>query len=178
MKSIALFLTLLFSPILFAKTVHLYDQPKADAKMIGSIDSEKGIIPIFTPKDNQWIKVADPRDGNVGWVKTSDLKIDNKGGYTFSEHIVSQGSNGLPSYIVQFGEPKKLTDEQMQEYTKKIKEKQEAIQKDMQRIMQNMFSEFNEITTHFPVIMPVLLVPAQSNNEKPTVKNSNAKDKK
>lgn len=150
-----------------AKSITLYDQPKSDAKVVGTIDSEKGYVPIFTPKDDsQWAKIGDPQNGNVGWVKSSDLKVDSKNGYTFSEHIITQG-NGPHSYVIQFGEPKKMTDAEMKEYTKKMYERQQALQHEMQRMMQ----EINEISTHFPMIMPVVIVPENVNK-------SNQKDKK
>ncbi len=56
-----------------AKTIDLYDKPK-DGKIISKLDSESGVIKIFIPKDGTWIKVADPRDGNVGWIKSADLQ--------------------------------------------------------------------------------------------------------
>ncbi len=170
-SSLIIFLTALSSATVFAKTINLYDQPNATAKMIGTIDSEKGFIPIFTPKDGQWTKVANPQDGSVGWAKISDLTIDGKKGYTISQRVITQG-NGPQRFIVQFGEPKPLTATQ-KEYIKKMQEKQQVFQQNMQRMMQDMFTQFNEISTHFPSLMPVELVPEQQNktNTKPTAPN-------
>ncbi len=164
--SLVICLMAFISTNLFAKTINLYDQPNASAKMIGTIDSEKGLIPIFTPKDGQWIKIANPLDGTVGWAKTSDLTIQNKNGYTISEQVVNQG-HGPQTFIIKFGEPKPLTEAQKAELTKKMQERQQLFQQNMQHMLQDIYTQFNDFSTHFPVIMPVVLVP----ETKPTTVN-------
>lgn len=178
-SSLFISLAALVSSNVFAKTINLYDQPNSTAKMIGTIDSEKGLIPIFTPKDGQWIKIANPLDGTVGWAKTSDLKIDNKNGYTISEQVINQG-NGPQSFIIKFGEAKPLTDAQKAELTKKMQERQQLFQKTMQHVLQDFSTQFNDISTHFPVIMPVVLVPEQPNKttSKPEAKTAPINEKK
>src|SRR5690242_16122189 len=115
-KFLTAFFMLLFSPFCFAKMLTLYDQPKTDAKTIGTIDSEAGIIPIFTPKDNTaWIKVADPRNGNVRLIQSSELSTKDSKGFSFSQKIISTG-NGPNSYVIQFGTPQLLTPEQSKEF--------------------------------------------------------------
>jgi hypothetical protein len=177
--SLALCLMAFISTNLFAKTITLYDQPNATAKTIGTIDSEKGLIPIFTPKDGQWVKIANPLDGTVGWAKASDLKIENKNGYTISEQVISQGK-GPQSFIIKFGETKPLTDAEKAELTKKMQERQQLFQKNMQHILQDISTQFNDISTHFPVIMPIVLVPEQSTKttSKPETKATTGTDKK
>jgi hypothetical protein len=156
MKWLMTLFTILFASICSAKILTLYDQPKADAKTVGTIDSEVGIIPIFTPKDSSWIKVADPKNGNVGWIKSSDLTTDKSGGFSFSQKITSTG-NAPQSYIIQFGSPKMLTPEQSQEFMKRIQEQTQAIQKQTQKIMQDTFKDVNE--AQFPVVMPIIVMP-------------------
>lgn len=175
--SITLLLTLFLSSTSFATIINLYDQPKNDGKIIGTVDSEKGIIPIFTPKDGQWVKIADPSNGNVGWAKASSLKVDSKNGYTFSAHTISQ-HGGPESYVIQFGVPKPLTDAQLKEYTKKMQERQQAIEKNMQSMMQSMFTQFNEMSTYFPVVIPVLMPEQNSKISTPSeVKNPSSHGK-
>jgi SH3-like domain-containing protein len=70
----ALFITaLLAASVSFAKNINLYEQPKTDAKVVATIDPAQGIVPIYTPDKSEWVKIGDPRNGNVGWVKSSDL---------------------------------------------------------------------------------------------------------
>jgi hypothetical protein len=164
-KLILIIASLLLSSNLFANIITLYDQPNGTAKIVGKLDSEKGLIPIFTQKDRQWIKIANPQDGTVGWAKSSDLKVNPKSSYTFTERIIRQGND--PQSIIKFGEPKPLTEAQKKEYVKKMQERQRIFQQDMQRMMQSMFGEFNNMSNHLPVLMPLVLIPDQA---KPIVK--------
>lgn len=141
-----------------ANAITLYDQPNTTAKTIGTIDSEAGIIPIFTPKTGDWIKVGDPRNGNVGWIKSSDLHTAGNNGFSFSEHVISNG-NGPSSYIIQFGTPKSLSNDQINNYVKQMQQRNQAMQKEMQHMMKDMFNNFDQYMMHFPIIMPVVFVP-------------------
>lgn len=111
-KSIFLYLSLLFtsaalmSPLgVFAAEISLYDQPNASAKVIGKIDTSIGVIPIYTPTNSEWIKVGDPRNGNVGWLKSADLSkaMGPSNGVSFSQKIINDGK-GQNSYQVQYGQ--------------------------------------------------------------------------
>ena len=62
-----------FTSMALAKEVNLYDQPKTDAKVIGRVDLATGVVPIFTSKEGDWMKVGDPKDGNVGWIKSNEM---------------------------------------------------------------------------------------------------------
>jgi hypothetical protein len=157
-KCLIILLMLLFSPFCFAKILTLYDQPKADAKSIGTIDSEVGIIPIFTTKDNTWIKVADPKNGNVGWIQSSDLNVNNSNGFSFSQKMISTG-HGPHSYVIQFGTPQLLTPEQSKEFFKRLQEQTQSIQENTQKMMQDIFKNMDQFEMQFPIIMPVIVMP-------------------
>src|SRR5262245_8699911 len=112
-----------------AKTITLYEQPKAESKTIGSIDTTKGVVSIFTSKDGQWVKIGDPLNGNTGWVKSSDL---GSGQFTFN---MMKFDNGNQSYqVIQYGNGKPLTTAEMEAASKKMQLHEEAIQKDMRRM--------------------------------------------
>lgn len=64
------FLNAFIPATVFASIVKLYDQPVPTGKMIGNIDSTN-MITIFN--SGAWIKVGDPKNGNVGWIKASDV---------------------------------------------------------------------------------------------------------
>ena len=124
-------LPLIFASLCFAKTINLYDQPKADAKVIGTVDSDKGIIPIFTPKEGQWIKVGNPSNGNVGWVKMSDLNAPPGAmtEFTFMQHMLNGDKN------------QQLTPEQI----KQMQLQQQQIQESMKKMMQDMFKDMGNV---------------------------------
>lgn len=143
-----------------AKTIKLYDQPKADAKVVATLNTESGFISIFKQKDGTWMKIGDPTNGNVGWVKSDD--INNSGpitsGFTVTQHIYSTG--GTPqSYVVQYGAPQALSPEEAKAIVKKTEISREAIQKQINDIMQNMYNTMNVQLRGAPVILPVLIVP-------------------
>lgn len=153
-------LTFIFSGLLatqlaFAKNLNLYDQPKSDAKIIGTINTDTGMIPIFSPKDGLWVKIADPNNGNVGWIRSSELK-EVTGGYTFSQQYINTGTSPHGYRIIQFGQPTSMTPEQSQMMLKKMQQRQETLQKDMQLMIQDMFKN---VDTSFPMIVPIIMVP-------------------
>lgn len=132
---------LLISNIAAAQSITLYEQPNQTSKVVGTADLATGIIPIFTPETNKdWIKVADPRNGNVGWIKSSDIK-DAKGSessVTFTQKIINDGKpNNNTFHIIQFGNAPKLTNEQAQQMMQKFRTEQQQIQDSLQGAMKN-----------------------------------------
>lgn len=170
---IACFALLIISDV-FAKNINLYDQPKNDAKVIGTFDSDSGFIPIYTPKDNTaWIKVADPKNGNVGWMKSSDMSTANTS-TGFSFRVINTGSGPNGYQMIQFGGPQVNAD-QAQAFFKKMEVRQQAIQKEMQQWMQDMFSNTNMNWPSFPVFVPVYMQQQQPGVAKTSTQTSTKK---
>lgn len=141
------------SSISMAKSITLYEQPKTDAKVVGTVESNAGIMTIFTPKDGDWVKVADPRNGNVGWVKASELK-----GMGVHFNMMQVGDGDHAYQVIQYGD-KVATPEQIEKMTKEMRLKQEVLQKDMNRMMNEMFKNMQDYWMNSPILMPVLVVP-------------------
>lgn len=158
-----LFCASLFSTTAFCKNIDLYDQPQANAKVVGTIDLAAGIIPIFTPKDNTtWIKVADPRNGNVGWVKNSDLSGNGATSFSFKQQINS-GNNPPQSYQIIVGDPKNLpVKEPSADMMQMIKNQQQKLLNAAQQMI-NDVNQMNQRqgTTAVPMLMPVVVVPEE-----------------
>ncbi len=156
----------LFTSVSFAKDINLYEQPKDDAKVMGTIDPSKGIVPIYTPKEGGWVKVGSPQNGNVGWVKSAELGAagSTSTGFSFSQQVENTGA-GPKSYVFKFGIPASLSKEQSEALYKQIQEQQAAIQKSIQKIIQSVFTNTDKTGTteiEVPIMMPVVLVPASS----------------
>lgn len=154
-----------------ALTINLYDQPKTDAKVVATINPANGIIPIFSPKDSTWVKIADPANGNVGWVKSDQLSNTGNMQFTFTQSITNNKQVPATYRVIQFGQPKPLTSEQAQAITKEMQMRQQAIQHSMREMMRDMDKFISDDwhfmhTGNFPVFMPVVMVPVQnaSNN--------------
>lgn len=159
------FIFLAVAPIVIAKTINLYEQPKADSKVVGNIDSSAGIVSIFTTSDGNWIKVGDPRNGNTGWIKSTDLSNKN-----FNFNLIKT-SDGMHQYqVIQYGNTKPLNPEQVSNAIKQMELRQQIIQKDMQRMMQDMFADAQEwMKTR--MFVPVFMMPLKETTTKPQDKN-------
>jgi hypothetical protein len=168
--------TLIFASVSSAKMLTLYDQPKTDAKTVSTIDSEAGIIPIFSPKNSEWIKVADPKNGNVGWIKSAELTAGNESGFSFSQKFISNGK-GPQSYIIQFGTPKMLSPEESQAFAKRLQEQTQAIQKQTQKMMQDMYKNMDALDMPYPVVMPIIVMPNTNAAQSNKTENKAAADK-
>jgi hypothetical protein len=137
LRSLPLIISLsLLSLSAFAANLPMYDQPQNNAKVTGTIDTSKGIMPIYTPQGD-WVKIADPRNGNVGWVKKSDLTKAT--GTTFT---------------VQYG-TSSMTSAEAQEMVKKMQMDQQAVQQSINKAMQTMM----DVWKNFPMIIPVMVAP-------------------
>lgn len=162
--------SLFFNFSAFAKSINLYDEPKDQAKIVGTLDSNKGIIPIFTPEKGDWIKVADPRNGNVGWVKMKDLGSADTSEYTFTQRFINTGNSPQTYQIIQFGGPNKMSADQVQLELKKAEQQQQKLQENMNKAMQNMLNDMNSLyhwnsqwlNNGTPFVMPVIVIPAQT----------------
>lgn len=146
------FFSLLFTTCVFAQSITLYDQPGDKGKDIGKIDLSTGIMQIYKPAPGDWIKVADPHNGNVGWVKAKDMDTVN---------------NARTYQIIQYGKRNKMSDEQIAAMVKQMRDQQET----MQKAFQNMFNTMNQMFQEewrrlgdegmFPLMMPVVVSPAE-----------------
>lgn len=152
----------------YAKTINLYDQPKNDAKVLQQIDLSTGIIPIFTPKEGGWMKVADPKNGNVGWIKSSDINnAGSSSSVTFTQQIINDGKTPNTYQVIQFGQQPKLTNAEVQAVVQKMQIQQQSVQENMQKAVQNMVKDINNLYDYHqqlnknttPIIMPILVVP-------------------
>jgi len=148
-----------------ASTVNLYDQPKADAKVIGTVDISTGVIPIFSSPQGDWMKVGDPRNGNVGWIKSIDLS--GNGGstsFSFTQKMINNGKGPQTYRIIQYGTPQKLTPEQTKAL-QQLEMQQQHFQKEWQDMMDLFDHEFSHQMfmpgMNYPMIMPVVVVPVQ-----------------
>ncbi len=142
-----------------AKSINLYDQPKADSKVIYTIDSSAGVITIFTPKEGGWVKVADPRNGNVGWVKSADLQ-----GVGVNMNIMQSG-DGTKGYQMMMLGGAGMTPEQIATMKKQMELRQQAIQNDMNKMVTDIYNNMHQYWMNVPMILPVIIVPGNANSQ-------------
>ncbi len=145
-----------------AKEIPLLQDPKSGSPTTGTADLSYGVIPIFTSKDGNWVKIGDPRNGNVGWVKSSELSGNDSTSVIFS-HSISTGGKNTNYQVFQFGTPSKLTPDQTKAL-QKLEEQQAAARNALQKAWQDMM---NSWSMPGPILMPIIVVPQQSPTQAP-----------
>lgn len=167
LKSTILVILLCLPLAAFTKTINLLEQPQINAKVVATVDLSAGIIPIYTQKDGAWVKVADPNNGNVGWVKSTDLNNAgaSQSSFTFTQSIMNDNKSPVTYRVIQFGQPAQ-TPEQTQAMAKQLQAQQQAIQKSMQKMMRDMdqlfYNDWHSMHHEsFPFFVPVMILPVQ-----------------
>lgn len=182
----------LFSSYANAKEINLYADPKSDAKVLGKVDLAEGVIPIFSSKEGDWMKVGDPRNGNVGWIKSSDMTTPGApASFTFTQKVINDKSGPHTYQLMQFGKPDNVNSAQAQEFIKNIQAEQQMIQMRTQKAIQEMMNDINSLYqrsmasgfANFPIFVPVVVVPAeklknQNSNVKPSTTTQSPSSKK
>jgi len=139
-----------------AKTINLYSEPKTDSKVAGTMNTEAGVTMVYTPKSSEWIKVANPSNGDVGWVKANDL-----GGAGFNMRVFTSG-DGLHRYSVyQLGSGNsQFNQKQLENEMRNIEQQQRMMRIHMAHMFNDMF--------YFPqpVFVPVVMVPERPKLQK------------
>jgi hypothetical protein len=147
--------TICLTPILaYANAINLYDEPKDNSKVVGTIDLATGIMPIFTPANSSWTKVADPRNGNTGWVKNSELKDSKGNSISFSQRVTDNG-NGGQSVQVQYGSPA-MTPQQTQKMEMLLQQQQKAAQESVAKMQEHVGQLMNQLKDVYSTQMQMM----------------------
>lgn len=164
-----------FSLYAHAKGISLYDNPGKDAKVIGKIDITAGVVPIISSQDGSWMKVGDPRNGNVGWIKSSDTTGENGNvSITFSQRTMGNDSNGSPQtyQVIQYNNSNNLNQKDAQKVMQQIQMQQESMRNAVQQMLNEMNNIYNMDWRTFnngnPVIMPIVILPAKPSTQPST----------
>ena len=166
--------------LVFAKNINLYDQPKNDAKVVGTIESTNTMVPIFSDKTGNWMKVGDPKNGNVGWIRVSDVtnaKSDNNvSGFSMTEQTIDT-KNGPTTYrTIQFGNGTPANPESAQAIIQKIQSQQSLIQQQTQKAYNDLYHDMAVLyqtnpnvfnSPGLPMFMPVIIVPQPATSVAP-----------
>lgn len=165
------FFVLIFAAAVFATTLNIYEKPDENSKLIATMKTGDQLMPIFYTEKRDWVKVANPKNGEVGWAKVKELQgpiiITSFNDKVMQQQIVGDTAKNPQVYsIIQYTGPKELKPEDAQEMAKKIQKQQQEMensmrqmQKNMQLMIQDMFKSFDRSFYTFPVIQPVIVVP-------------------
>lgn len=124
------------------RSIPVYSEPNTKTAPASTLTKGQKIISIF--EQNDWIKVANPDNGNVGWVKKSDWKAAAKNVVTIEQvghgySITSQNSDGSmnSSYrIIQTSG--KVNSEEIDTFFNDLQKQQQSMQQHFEQIRQDM----------------------------------------
>ena len=155
----------------WAASVSLYQSPDVKSQVTAKVKTGQRLIPIFQSKDHQgWIKVANPTNGTVGWMKiqnnkpkpatkTATKKTEN--GFV-QRTITTTEKEGPKTYrVIEYSGNEKLSNKQVEKLMAQMEQRNAQMQQDMDRMMNDMrtnFFGFQPIITP-PVVERVVVVP-------------------
>lgn len=171
---VAVFCAILSNAV-FAGVLNIYEKPETNSKVIATIKSVEQLMPIFYTEKKDWVKVASPQNGDVGWAKVSELKgpmvITKVNGTKMQQQIIVGKDNEKQKQpqvysIIQYSGPGELKPEEVQKIIKDIEERNKKMEKSMQKMRENMqrsilkmFEDFDKDFYTFPIIQPIIIVP-------------------
>lgn len=133
-----------------ANDLTVYDKPEAGAKIATTIKNDQAIIPIFTPKDGKWVKIANPQNGDTGWVRAEQIK----GPKTITTMTIGtnkdQNSTTVESYkLVERGQVRSLNDKEVAQAAKQMTEADLKMKQSIQKMQAQMRANMAEIFKEF-----------------------------
>lgn len=143
------------APVALAANINLYETPDVKAKVVATVDSSDALTPIYYPNNKgEWLKIANPKDGTVGWVKTQDLKapivITSVQGPAVRQTVIMNNDKGQQVYHVEeYSSTKQLTpeeiknDEEMDRNFKEARESLRQAEKAIEKVFEGFRPEFN-----------------------------------
>lgn len=146
-----LILISLFSTITFAETISLYENNLANSKIAATVKPDDTLLVIYSPEKSEWIKVANPKTGDVGWVKQKDIKnplvITKATGSTFQQEIIVGDKEKKPfSYhIFQYKGTAPVKQEDAKKKMQMMMKRMQKDQAEMQSFMHVMHDRMNKI---------------------------------
>ena len=117
--------------------VNLYEKPQSNAKILKTLSPTVHLVSIYHQKD--WIKVGDPRNGEIGWVNQAQYQKALKAYYQPNVQTVfirtEYNEKGKPTIdIVAYKNGKKLTSKETQKLYDQIKAQQAKESRYIQRV--------------------------------------------
>ena len=169
----------------YAKSINLYNKPEKNAQVVATVKSGVQLIPIFYPDNGEWIKVADPTNGHVGWVNfnaLSGLSPVQQHGVNFNQRIITKtrGDDGKPQVyrVIEYSGSDQLKPAQIQHIIAEMQERQAAMQAYLNNVQAKMLQDVNTFQQvdpielgpgfyTFPILQPVIVVPVQDHISQP-----------
>lgn len=125
------------------KGIMLYDKPDLTSNVVATIQPGQPLIPIFS--QNDWIKVGNPQNGDVGWVsdKTfNELGIPKIYIKTYSQNNPGQQNSGYQ--IIQYS-GRQMDTKQFQSMVAMMQNQQDNTERAFNQLISQSIANFNEL---------------------------------
>ncbi len=160
--------------------ISLYEQPDAKSKLVGTIGPGQALIPIFN--QGNWTKVADPTNGNVGWVSADMLKQLGYPKIYMQTYSAKDGDNNasVGYQVVQSANASPANNQQIQQILADLQTQQDAMQRAFNQLVNQSISNFNEFAKQLQqqeshlVVQPVIIVPEKNQANAAAANNTTA----
>lgn len=135
-----------------AQRVSIYSQPSTRSKIIEKVSPNADLVEIFK-KNQDWVKVGNPTNGNVGWINEKQYRqaweaFNKPDIRTVYVQYTKADKNGKPQVnIIAYQNGEKVSDKEAKKLYQQIKKQNFAEQKKMQQFFQN-FGNFSGFPPH------------------------------
>lgn len=167
LKLFMLTLSLVLSSLIFAAEkptidYHIYQDNSTQSKVVGELKQNMTVIPIFYSKN--MVKIANPKNGDVGWVNKQALSNTSIRVPIIMHH---HGKNAdQSSYEVITYSNNQLTPQQTEALMQRLNRQEYRMQRLMAEDFQMMQDQFNDPffnNMSMPVLLqPIIVMPQQS----------------
>jgi hypothetical protein len=162
-----------------AQSLSIYSTPDTHSKVMMTLKKGQMIIPFFQQGD--WMKIANPQTGEVGWVQKENLAqeatITAITSPSSQEYTVTQKDdkgNIIHSYRIDvYSNSKTLTPEQGQAIYAQFVQQKRQFQDTFNKLMNDTYQSFNlffpDIANHaefpfLPPFQPIIIIHEQNKN--------------
>jgi uncharacterized protein YgiM (DUF1202 family) len=169
---LAVLLLFVFNNVASADTkntnLNIYEKPDANAKIIASVKRDEQLMPFFYTEKKDWVKIGNPKNGDVGWVKIAEFEqqpiVINKINATGTEQLIVDEKNRgrYPQIFVQYGSQKDLKEKDIQKAVRDIEKRNKTERENIQKDIQDLLSKFDSL---FNGIQPIIIIPSDEKIE-------------
>lgn len=173
MLVLVLFCLSIIASTAYANSIKLYEKPNDSAKVVTSLQAGTQLLPIYYPKQGNWIKVANPKNGDVGWVKISDLNGETTAnGVVETQKVMVQPGKGYQIYREEQANaadpnaPQAIDPEKVQLMMNQMQQKATQMQQSMQEVLNNMVQQIDTMqkalgneSANGQTMQPMIVVP-------------------
>ncbi|HVV67636.1 MAG TPA: SH3 domain-containing protein [Gammaproteobacteria bacterium] len=125
-----------------AANISLYEQPDAKSKVIEAITPGRALIPIFS--QGNWLKVADPTNGQVGWINNETLPAQNRV-YVKTITQSTNTPNKNSSQVIQYSGNEQLDEKQLGQLMQNLQNRQAELQQVFDQLFNQSVVNFNAL---------------------------------